>query len=86
MRVDTSSKSDLSVSSKRPILLTCSHSFTPVGLPTYCYKMGFDGAGKPFFTQVGATEIPSAGRVGVGIPTITSVAQLCSYQSLLTSS
>ena len=45
---------------------------TPVGYPTYVYKLGFDGAGGPVFSQVGQTHETSAGRVGVGIPTITS--------------
>ncbi|CAD6594301.1 MAG: hypothetical protein ASARMPREDX12_008599 [Alectoria sarmentosa] len=45
---------------------------TPVGYPTYVYKLGFDGNGVPLFTQVGATTEVSAGRVGVGIPTITT--------------
>lgn len=45
---------------------------TPVGFPTYVYKLGFSGSGVPVFTQVGATTETSAGRVGVGIPTITT--------------
>lgn len=45
---------------------------TPVGYPTYVYKLGFDGNGVPLFTQVGATTEVSAGRVGVGIPTVTT--------------
>lgn len=45
---------------------------TPIGYPTYVYKLGFDGNGVPLFTQVGATTETSAGRVGVGIPTITT--------------
>lgn len=45
---------------------------TPVGYPTYVYKLGFSGAGKPIFSQVGQTHENSAGRVGVGIPTITT--------------
>ena len=45
---------------------------TPVGYPTYVYKLGFDGAGVPVFSQVGQTHEVSAGRVGVGIPTITT--------------
>jgi hypothetical protein len=47
-------------------------SFTPIGLPTVCYQIGFDGAGKPVFTLVGQTQVVSAGRVGVGIPTVTT--------------
>lgn len=45
---------------------------TPVGYPTYVYKLGFSGTGKPIFSQVGQTRETSAGRVGVGIPTITT--------------
>ncbi|KAL8948865.1 MAG: hypothetical protein Q9222_004981 [Ikaeria aurantiellina] len=45
---------------------------TPVGYPTYVYKLGFSGSGVPVFTQVGKTAENSAGRVGVGIPVITS--------------
>lgn len=40
--------------------------------PTYVYKLGFSGTGKPVFSQVGQTHENSAGRVGVGIPTITT--------------
>ena len=45
---------------------------TPVGYPTFVYKLGFSGSGVPIFTQVAATAETSAGRVGVGIPTITT--------------
>ncbi|KAI9836466.1 MAG: hypothetical protein M1819_001498 [Sarea resinae] len=45
---------------------------TPVGYPTYVYKLGFDGSGGPVFSQVGQSHEDSAGRVGVGIPTITT--------------
>ncbi|KAL8830675.1 MAG: hypothetical protein Q9170_005627, partial [Blastenia crenularia] len=45
---------------------------TPVGYPTYVYKLGFSGSGVPVFTQVGHTPETSAGRVGVGIPVITT--------------
>ncbi|KAL8661300.1 MAG: hypothetical protein Q9202_005725 [Teloschistes flavicans] len=45
---------------------------TPVGYPTYVYKLGFTGAGVPIFSQVGHTPESSAGRVGVGIPVITT--------------
>lgn len=45
---------------------------TPIGYPTYVYKLGFSSSGVPIFTQVGATTELSAGRVGVGIPTITT--------------
>ena len=43
-----------------------------MGYPTYVYKLGFTEAGVPSFSQVGQTPETSAGRVGVGIPTITS--------------
>ncbi|KZF19452.1 WSC-domain-containing protein [Xylona heveae TC161] len=45
---------------------------TPVGYPTYVYKLGFDSTGKPVFSSVAQTRESSAGRVGVGIPTITT--------------
>ncbi|KAL8818955.1 MAG: hypothetical protein Q9223_002519 [Gallowayella weberi] len=45
---------------------------TPVGYPTYVYKLGHNGAGIPVFSQVGQTPEKSAGRVGVGIPVITT--------------
>ncbi len=45
---------------------------TPVGYPTYVYKLGFDGSGVPVFSLAGQTTENSAGRVGVGIPTVTS--------------
>ena len=46
--------------------------FTPVGYPTYAYKLRSDNNGAPLFTQVGATTENSAGRVGTGIPTVTT--------------
>ena len=46
--------------------------FTPVGYPTYVYKLGFSGSGVPVFSLVGQSAQSSAGRVGVGIPTITT--------------
>lgn len=46
--------------------------FTPVGYPTYVYKLGFSESGVPVFSKVGQSAQSSAGRVGVGIPTITS--------------
>ena len=46
---------------------------TPVGYPTYAYKLGADKNGLPSFALAGATKETSAGRVGVGIPTITSL-------------
>lgn len=45
---------------------------TPVGYPTFAYKLGFSGSGTPVFTQTGKTHESSAGRVGVGIPTVTT--------------
>ncbi|KAL8771535.1 MAG: hypothetical protein Q9209_002977 [Squamulea sp. 1 TL-2023] len=45
---------------------------TPVGYPTYVYKLGFNGAGVPVFSQIGQTPETSAGRVGVGIPVVTT--------------
>ncbi|GAB7357018.1 hypothetical protein MBLNU459_g7845t2 [Dothideomycetes sp. NU459] len=45
---------------------------TPVGYPTTVYKLGFTDSGVPFFSKAGATPENSAGRVGPGIPTITS--------------
>jgi iron transport multicopper oxidase len=45
---------------------------TPVGFPTYVYKHGKDANGLPYFTQVSETTEKSSGRVGVGIPTITT--------------
>lgn len=35
-------------------------------------KFGLDSSGKPLFTFVGQTATSSAGRVGVGVPTITT--------------
>ncbi|KAL9609724.1 MAG: hypothetical protein Q9167_005532 [Letrouitia subvulpina] len=46
--------------------------FTPVGLPTLVYKLGHDQNGGPLFSKVGQSADVSAGRVGVGVPTITS--------------
>jgi hypothetical protein len=45
---------------------------TPVGFPTYCYQLGFSASGVPIFSQVGATNEISTGRVGVGIPVVTT--------------
>ncbi|KAL8931128.1 MAG: hypothetical protein Q9208_000232 [Pyrenodesmia sp. 3 TL-2023] len=45
---------------------------TPVGYPTYVYKLGFSGSGVPVFSQVGRTPENSAGRVGGGVPVITT--------------
>ena len=46
--------------------------FTPVGDVTYAYKFGTDDAGAPFFSMAGKTATRSAGRAGVGQPTITT--------------
>jgi hypothetical protein len=46
---------------------------TPVGYPTYCFQLGFTSTGVPQFSQVGETNEISTGRVGVGIPTITTL-------------
>ena len=43
-----------------------------VGYPTLVYKFGKDANGKAAFTQVAQTDESSAGRVGVGVPTITT--------------
>jgi iron transport multicopper oxidase len=45
---------------------------TPVGYATSAYKFGLDGNGNPQFNLVGSSNEISAGRVGVGIPTVTS--------------
>ncbi len=47
--------------------------FTPVGYATYAYQLGFTSSGIPQFTSVAKTNEISAGRVGVGIPTVTSL-------------
>ncbi len=46
--------------------------FTPVGASTLVYKLGLDQNGSPLFTKVGQSADTSAGRVGVGVPTITT--------------
>jgi hypothetical protein len=46
---------------------------TPVGYQTYVYQLGFDASGRPIFSKVAQTNEISAGRIGVGIPTITSL-------------
>ncbi|KAK6593884.1 WSC domain-containing protein-like protein 3 [Botrytis cinerea] len=43
-----------------------------VGLATSVYQLTFASSGLPQFSKVGQTNEISAGRVGVGIPTITS--------------
>jgi iron transport multicopper oxidase len=35
-------------------------------------KIGQDGTGRPIFTQVGKTATNGAGRVGIGVPTVTT--------------
>ncbi|KAI4221049.1 MAG: hypothetical protein L6R36_007177, partial [Xanthoria steineri] len=46
--------------------------FTPVGEPLLAYKLGLDQKGSPLFSKVGQSPENSAGRVGVGTPTITT--------------
>jgi iron transport multicopper oxidase len=46
--------------------------FTPVGYPTAAYKLGLDSQGKPLFTNVGQSATIGAGRVGIGVPTVTT--------------
>ncbi|KAB5549639.1 hypothetical protein GE09DRAFT_180398 [Coniochaeta sp. 2T2.1] len=46
--------------------------FTPVGDYTYAYKFATDSSGNPFFSLAGKTPITSAGRAGVGQPTVTT--------------
>ncbi|PSS14960.1 hypothetical protein M430DRAFT_51625 [Amorphotheca resinae ATCC 22711] len=46
---------------------------TPVGYPTYVYQLGFTSTGIPQFSKVAETSESSAGRVGVGIPTVTTL-------------
>jgi iron transport multicopper oxidase len=43
-----------------------------VGAPTLVYKFGKDANGNAAFTLVAQTDENSAGRVGVGVPTITT--------------
>ncbi|KAH0545374.1 hypothetical protein FGG08_000515 [Glutinoglossum americanum] len=45
---------------------------TPVGNTTSVYKIGHDDSGAPVFTWVGQSNEASAGRVGCGVPTITT--------------
>lgn len=45
---------------------------TPVGYPTYCYQLDFSASGVPIFSLVAQTNEVSAGRVGVGIPVVTT--------------
>ena len=46
--------------------------FTPVGNPTMVYKLGLNQNGAPLFSKVGQSPDSSAGRVGAGVPTVTS--------------
>ncbi|KAH8899451.1 WSC-domain-containing protein [Thozetella sp. PMI_491] len=46
--------------------------FTPVGDYTYAYRFGTDSLGAPFFSLAGKTATKSAGRAGVGQPTVTT--------------
>ena len=46
--------------------------FTPIGAATLVYKLGLDQNGSPLFSKVGQSADVSAGRVGVGVPTITT--------------
>jgi hypothetical protein len=46
---------------------------TPVGYPTLAFSLGFTAAGIPEFTLVAQTADLSAGRVGTGPPTITTL-------------
>ncbi|KAI4247917.1 MAG: hypothetical protein LQ352_006058 [Teloschistes flavicans] len=46
--------------------------FTPVGSPTLVYKLGLDQNGSPLLSKVGQSADSSAGRVGVGVPTVTT--------------
>ncbi|KAL8705372.1 MAG: hypothetical protein Q9201_001491 [Fulgogasparrea decipioides] len=46
--------------------------FTPVGEKTLAYKLGLDQKGSPLFSKVGESPDASAGRVGVGVPTVTT--------------
>jgi iron transport multicopper oxidase len=46
---------------------------TPVGYPTYVYSLGFTSEGLPQFSRIAQSNEVSAGRVGVGIPTVTSL-------------
>ncbi|KAF4632806.1 hypothetical protein G7Y89_g5318 [Cudoniella acicularis] len=46
---------------------------TPVGFQTFAYQLDFTSSGMPQFILAGQTNQVSAGRVGVGVPTITSL-------------
>ncbi|CZR61108.1 related to glyoxal oxidase precursor [Phialocephala subalpina] len=46
---------------------------TPVGYATFAYSLGFTSAGVPQLSRAGQTNEVSAGRVGVGVPTVTSL-------------
>lgn len=47
--------------------------FTPVGKPTQAYSLGFGANQVPQFSFAGQSVEISAGRVGTGVPTITSL-------------
>ncbi|KAI9826953.1 MAG: hypothetical protein M1826_006529 [Phylliscum demangeonii] len=44
----------------------------PLGGPLVAYRFGRDQAGNPLFTQAGQAKENAAGRIGIGIPTVTS--------------
>jgi iron transport multicopper oxidase len=46
--------------------------FTPIGSPLLVYALGLDLNGSPLFSKVGQSADNSAGRVGVGVPTVTT--------------
>lgn len=46
---------------------------TPVGDATFAYQLGFTSAALPQLSKVAQTNEISAGRVGVGVPTVTSL-------------
>jgi iron transport multicopper oxidase len=46
--------------------------FTPIGGPLLVYALGQDQNGSPLFSKVGQSADSSAGRVGVGVPTVTT--------------
>ena len=46
--------------------------FTPIGSPLLVYALGQDQNGSPLFSKVGQSPDNSAGRVGVGVPTVTT--------------
>jgi hypothetical protein len=46
---------------------------TPVGFQTYVYQLGFTSTGIPQLSKVAQSNEISAGRVGVGVPTVTTL-------------